>query len=367
MSSKDQQSSAAPFSYFDGQKVGVPLGAFIALVSLGLFFEQFDLANFGYTAPAIAKYWKVGMDWVGKTNGLGSFGMMAGAFIGGWFSDKVGRKLAFLIATTLYGIATVLCGLAPTPLLFVIGRVVTMMGVSALAVTAMVYVAEMVPAGQRGALAMRVLAVGMLANPLGGLFAKWVVAKGPEGWRWQYYWGGGFALVEVILVLIICYESPRWLVSKGKTLKAKIILEKMLPGVTVDESALVAERASRKTVDRLGTLRAFGTMWNSFYWRRSVLLILIAIVGSNVTATTGMMLPMIFKTRGFSMGDSILLVSLFGWGIPVGTMIASFAVDKGGGRSSRGNRNGLRVPARHPRVCQQFRVHGDCGCGHVAL
>ena len=242
MSSKDQQSSAAPFSYFDGQKVGVPLGAFIALVSLGLFFEQFDLANFGYTAPAIAKYWKVGMDWVGKTNGLGSFGMMAGAFIGGWFSDKVGRKLAFLIATTLYGIATVLCGLAPTPLLFVIGRVVTMMGVSALAVTAMVYVAEMVPAGQRGALAMRVLAVGMLANPLGGLFAKWVVAKGPEGWRWQYYWGGGFALVEVILVLIICYESPRWLVSKGKTLKAKIILEKMLPGVTVDESALVAEK-----------------------------------------------------------------------------------------------------------------------------
>ena len=330
MSSKDQQSSAAPFSYFDGQKVGVPLGAFIALVSLGLFFEQFDLANFGYTAPAIAKYWKLGMDWVGKTNGLGSFGMMAGAFIGGWFSDRVGRKLAFLIATTLYGISTVLCGLAPTPLLFVIGRVVTMMGVSALAVTAMVYVAEMVPAGQRGALAMRVLAVGMLANPLGGLFAKWVVAKGPEGWRWQYYWGGGFALVEVILVLIICYESPRWLVSKGKTLKAKIILEKMLPGVTVDESALAAERASRKTADRLGTLRAFGTMWNSFYWRRSVLLILIAIVGSNVTATTGMMLPMIFKTRGFSMGDSILLVSLFGWGIPVGTMIASFAVDKGG-------------------------------------
>lgn len=330
MSSKDQHDSAATFSYFDGQKVGVPLGAFIALVTLGLFFEQFDLANFGYTAPAMAKYWKLGMDWVGKTNGLGSFGMMAGAFIGGWFSDKVGRKVAFLISTALYGISTVLCGMAPTPLYFVIGRIVTMMGVSALAVTAMVYVAEMVPAGQRGALSMRVLAIGMLANPLTGLFAKWVVAKGPEGWRWQYYWGGAFALIEVVLVYFICYESPRWLVSKGKTAKAKTILERILHGVTVDESALVAERASRKAVDRLGTLRAFGTMWNSFYRRRSILLMLMAIVGSNVTATVGMMLPMIFKTRGFSMGDSILLVSLFGWGIPVGTMIASFAVDKGG-------------------------------------
>ena len=242
------------------------------------------------------------------------------------------------------------------------------MGVSALAVTAMVYVAEMVPAGKRGALSMRVLAIGMLANPLGGLFAKWVVSTGPEGWRWQYYWGGAFALVEVILVFIICYESPRWLVSKGKTLKAKTILEKMLPGVTVEESALVAERASRKTVDRLGTLRAFGTMWNSFYRRRSTLLILMAIVGSNVTATTGMMLPMIFKTRGFSMGDSILLVSLFGWGIPVGTMIASFAVDKGGRKVPLAiYRNGLRVHARHPRVCQRLHVHGDCGCDHAAL
>ncbi len=246
MKIQDQQNGATALSYFDGQKVGVPLAAFIALITLGLFFEQFDLANFGYTAPAIAKFWGLGMGWVGKTNGLGSFGMMAGAFLGGWFSDKAGRKVGFLLATALYGIATVLCGLAPTPLLFVIGRVVTMMGVSALAVIAMVYVAEMVPAGQRGKLAMRVLAIGMLANPLSGLFAKWVVSKGPEGWRWQYYWGGALALIEVVLVYFICYESPRWLVSKGKTLKAKIILEKMLPGVTVDESALAAERASRK-------------------------------------------------------------------------------------------------------------------------
>ena len=327
---KDQQDSAATLSYFDGRKVGVPLAGFIALVTLGLFFEQFDLANFGYTAPAMAKYWKLGMDWVGKTNGLGSFGMMAGAFLGGWLSDRIGRKVMFLVSTALYGISTVLCGMAPTPLYFVVGRIVTMMGVSALAVIAMVYVAEMVPAGQRGKLGMRVLAIAMLANPLTGLFAKWVVAKGPEGWRWQYYWGGAFALIEVVLVYFVCYESPRWLVSKGKTLKAKTILEKMLPGVTFDEFALAAETASRKGADRLGTLRAFGTMWNSFYRRRSILLMLMAIVGSNATATIGMMLPMIFKTRGFSMADSILLVSVFGWGIPVGTMIASFALDKGG-------------------------------------
>ena len=325
------QSSATPLSYFDGQKMGGPLALFIALVTLGIFFEQFDLANFGYTAPAITKSWGLSMGWVGRTNAMGSFGMLAGALMGGWFADKAGRKIGFIASTIFYGVCTILCGLAPTPSWFMVCRFVTMMGASALSVTAMVFIAEMVPAEKRGKLGLRAVGIAMVAMPLAGLFAKWVVTFGPEGWRLQYYWGGAFALVEVVLVSFLCYESPRWLVSVGRGSKAKAIMERMLPGVAFDASAFAAPRRDeRKGASFLATLKAFKTMWNSFYLRRSILLILMAIVASNTAATISLMLPTLFKARGLSLTNSILLVSIMSWGAPAGTILASFGLDKGG-------------------------------------
>ena len=316
MKLQDPQSGAATVSYFDGQRIGRPLATFIVLVTLGIFFEQFDLACFGYTAPAITKFWGLSMAWVGSTNAIGSLGMLAGAFLGGWFADKVGRKLGFLVATTLYGVATILCGRAPTPSLFVAARFVTMMGASALTVTAMVFIAEMVPAEKRGKLGLRAVGLGMCSMPLAGFFAKWVVALGPEGWRLQYYWGGVFALVEVVLVSFLCYESPRWLVSVGKGPKAKDILERMLPHVTVDLPTLAAAAYQRQGRTLLVTLKAFNNMWSPFYRRRSILLMLLAMVSSSTVATTGLMLPTLFKARGLSIADSILTSGCDGVGNP---------------------------------------------------
>ena len=164
MSLKDQN-GAATLCYFDGQRCGMPHAKFIALIALGFFFEQWDIYNFGYTAPAITKFWGLGMGWVGNTNAVGQIGMTVGALVGGWFSDRVGRRIAFLTATAFYGLATILCGIATTPSVFVVGRFLAMFGTVSLAVITMVYIAEMVPADKRGKWELRTLGTGMLAYP----------------------------------------------------------------------------------------------------------------------------------------------------------------------------------------------------------
>jgi putative MFS transporter len=204
-----------------------------------------------------------------------------------------------------------------------------MMGTMGLSVVAMVYLAEMAPADKRGKLQLRSVGLAMTAVPLSGFFARWIVTFGPEGWRWQYYLGGVFALVVVILVYLRCPESPRWLVSKGRGDEAKTVLQKMLPGVTIDPAAVAAAATERRKTERLGTLKAMKTMWNSFYRVRTILLVLMGIAVSNTASTIQLMMPTLFKARGLSMGNAILIVSLMAWGAPVGVSLASLFLDKG--------------------------------------
>ena len=324
-----QNHASSKLSYFDGHKVSAPIVRFFSLVTLGIFFDSFDLANFGYTAPAITKFWGLGMGWVGTTNGLGSIGWMLGALLSGWFCDKAGRKKGFLAAATCYGVMTILCGLAPNPTFFMWCRFVTMMGTMGLSVVAMVYLAEMAPADRRGKLQLRSVGLAMTAVPLSGFFARWIVTFGPEGWRWQYYLGGVFALVVVVLVWLRAPESPRWLVSKGRGDEARRILEKMLPGVTIDPAAVTAAVTEYRNVERLGTLQAMKALLAPFYRGRLILLVLMGIVVSNTASTIQLMMPTLFKAKGLSMSSAILIVSLMAWGAPVGVSIASFILDKG--------------------------------------
>lgn len=326
---RESQEVAPTLSYFDGQKAGGRFILFVALITLGIFFDSFDLSNFGYTAPTITKYWGLNMGWVGRTNALGMVGQMIGSLLGGWFSDKAGRKKGFLVGVTCYGVATILCGIAPTPLFFVICRFLTMVGTMGLSVIAMVYISEMAPAEKRGKLGLRTAGLALTAVPLAGLFARWVVTLGPEGWRLQYYLSGTFGLVIVVLVYFLCYESPRWLVSKGRAPQAKAILDKLLPDVTTDLSLVTAATQNHAAEERLGTLKALMTMWNSFYRGRTILLMLVAMVVCNTASTISMMMPTLFKARGLTVGNSILLVSLMSWGAPIGVFCASFFLDKG--------------------------------------
>ena len=130
--------------------------------------------------------------------------------------------------------------------------------------------------------------------------------------------------------LLWCSESPRWLVSKGKGVEAKTVLERMLPHVTVDPASIAAAIEERRGVTRVPALKALKTMFNSFYRNRAILLFIMAIISSNTSGTFTAMMPTFFKAKGLSMSDSLLLVSIMAWGAPAGIILASFSLDKGG-------------------------------------
>ncbi|MBV9576587.1 MAG: MFS transporter, partial [Gammaproteobacteria bacterium] len=84
-----------------------------------LFLDRLDLTIVNITLPTLAKYFNVSItqtEWV--TNGF-LLALAISIPISGWLGDRFGDKKVFIIATTIFGIASFLCAYSPNLLTMV--------------------------------------------------------------------------------------------------------------------------------------------------------------------------------------------------------------------------------------------------------
>lgn len=131
-----------------------------------------------------------------------------------------------------------------------IGRIIVGLGIGLASMTVPLYIAEVSPAAHRGAMVtMNVLFI------TGGQFVAYLVAAGfaevPNGWRYMLGLSGAPAVVQFIGMCFLP-ESPRYLLSKGKSQEAYKVLERMnIPNIdeemedlTLSVSSAAVARAS---------------------------------------------------------------------------------------------------------------------------
>ncbi|MDR3053352.1 MAG: MFS transporter, partial [Coriobacteriales bacterium] len=148
-------------------------------------------------------------------------GIFVGAVVGGYVTDRIGRKVMFtidIIAIAVLSVASMfIWNVASLVILrFLLG---VMIGADYPIATALV--AEFTPRRHR-TISMGVLAamwyVGATAAGLVGYFCIGL----EDGWRWMF----GSAVIPCILILVgrlDIPESPRWLTRKGRHEEARAI------------------------------------------------------------------------------------------------------------------------------------------------
>lgn len=177
--------------------------------------------------------------------GMAGAAYLAGAVLGalffGWLTDRLGRKKLFTITLFVYLAATAATAFSWSFWSFIVFRFFTGMGIGGEYTAINSTIQELVPARVRGWVDLVINGsfwVGAALGAVGAIVLLNPAVVDPElGWRLAFFIGSALGLVILVLRQWIP-ESPRWLISQGRTAEAEAIvaaIEARAPAPPSDE------------------------------------------------------------------------------------------------------------------------------------
>ncbi len=310
-------------NYFDGIPVRGIHATLFFIIMAAYFFEQFDNWNFGFAAPAIGQSWNLQPTDIATILFWYFIGMTSGGFLGGVISDFIGRRPTFLISIVIFSVSSVITGFTDNFVVFTFFRAMTGFGVFCMMVTSQAYIAEMAPAESRGMWQGRVAAIGFCAVPVVAFVCRIVIPMADEAWRFIFY-AGGLGIIPFLLGLKYLRESPRWLVAHGRIKEAEEVVS-YLTGKNIDLS-----EAAKYVQPKIAVTDVLIGMFTRKYIGRTLLLMLLFVcitpAGFLLTTWTTQLLKML----GFSVKESLTVMTIISIGVPAGCFLNSLVSDMGG-------------------------------------
>ncbi|MFJ9993495.1 MFS transporter [Pseudomonas putida] len=208
-----------------------PLNAFhrkLAVYSAGgPFLDGYVLSIIGVAMLQITNALHLSAFWEGLIAASALIGVFLGGFLGGWFTDKYGRKVLYLVDLIAIIAFSVAQFWVESALALFIWRLLIGIAVGADYPIATSLLAEFLPRKQRGPL-LAAMVLMWFAGAAVAYFVGEVLLRvaGEDGWRWVL----ASALVPGVLFLIArsgTPESPRWLLSKGRVEEADAVIKKV--------------------------------------------------------------------------------------------------------------------------------------------
>src|SRR5271168_4614286 len=207
----------------------LPLGGFhrrfIALVSLGNFFDLYDIFIVAYLGAALQQSGFLTLRQFTLFVAAGFLGMFVGTVVFGMGSDRMGQRSAFILLLLIYSVFTFVGAFAPTAAWLIGLRFFAGVGIGAEIVVIDTYVTEVVPGRVRGRYVAITQVAGFCAVPVAAVLSRLLVPTHflMSGWRWVMVIGASGALLTWWFRRRLP-ESPRWLESRGRIAEADAVM-----------------------------------------------------------------------------------------------------------------------------------------------
>ncbi|MFC6254577.1 MFS transporter [Secundilactobacillus hailunensis] len=242
----------------------------------------------------------------------GFLGLFLGSLISGYIGDFYGRKKSYQYNLLLFGAFTLLAAFAPNMITLIICRLFAATGLGAEIVTSYAVVNEFAPVKRRGHWSGLTAIIANTGAPITLLIATFVIPK--FGWRSMF-------LLLGILAMILWFarrhfpESPRWLLTKGRTQEANAIIKQLTTRGLYDDGEL---EDKNKSVIHISFAKG----------------LFIAIVAVSATLlcqyTFSTWVPTLLLKRGINIVSSIGFSAIMMLGAPIGCAIGALLVDQTG-------------------------------------
>src|SRR3954454_5303521 len=198
--------------------------------ALAGFLFGFDTVVISGAVQKIQSLWQINAGMHGFATASALYGTVLGSLLGGWPTDRFGRKPTLLVIGILYVLGAVGSGCAWDFSSFIAARFLGGLGIGISTVAAPLYISEIAPPAYRGRLAGMFqfnivfgIVIAFLSNAVIAHFG------GEAGWRWML----GVAAIPSAIYAVMCFgipESPRWLIGrKGDRAAGVRVLQLMEP------------------------------------------------------------------------------------------------------------------------------------------
>lgn len=299
--------------------------------ALAGFLFGFDTVVISGAEKTIQELWDLSDTLHGVAMASALYGTVLGSVIGGWPTDRWGRRATLTWVGVLYFVSAVWSGLAPEVWSLIVARFIGGLGVGISTVAAPLYITEISPPERRGRLAGLFqfnIVLGILAAFLSNYLLGGV---GDQAWRWML----GVEAFPALVYTVLCFgipESPRWLIGRKRNRAAGMeVLRLIRPGTSRTEIEAAADQmAAAGGEGRAGS----AGLWSPRLRRPVVLAFLIAFFNqlSGINAVL-YFAPRIFELTG--LGTQAALLQSVGIGIAnlVFTFVGLWLIDHRGRRA----------------------------------
>jgi SP family arabinose:H+ symporter-like MFS transporter len=298
--------------------------------ALAGFLFGFDTVVISGAEQTIQSLWGLSPEMHGVAMAAALYGTVLGSLLGGWPTDRLGRRATLLWIGVLYVVSALGCAFATGVGSFIAARFVGGLGIGISTVAAPLYISEIAPPAHRGRLAGMFqfnivfgIVVAFASNAL-------LAGVGENAWRWML----GVAALPSVVYTLMCFgipESPRWLLGRKRDREAGLavlrLIEPDAPAARLEAEAdaIMAASSGQKTAAR-------------FWDRRLRVPILLAVLIAFFNQLSGINAVLYFAPRIFEMtglGAKAALLQSVGIGVTnlVFTFVGLWLIDRLGRRT----------------------------------
>jgi MFS transporter, putative metabolite:H+ symporter len=308
---------------------------YVFLLSLGGFFEYYDLFFTGYIAPGLVRSHILSATTRGLfgSTGIASFAasMFLGLFIGtalfSFVADRLGRRAIFTWSLLWYTAATIVMAFQQDVVGLNLWRFIAGIGVGVELVTIDSYLSELVPRQSRGRAFAFNSTIQFAAVPVVALLAWLLVPISPlglDGWRWVVLIGAASAIF-VWWIRRRVPESPRWLAQHGRIEEAQRLMAALETRVAAESGSPLQPPEAAEIQPSRGS---FIEIWQPSYLRRTMMLVIF-----NLFQTVGFYgfanwVPTLLIERGIAVTSSLKYTFIIAIAAPFGPLLAVALADK---------------------------------------
>jgi putative MFS transporter len=311
----------------------------VILLSLGGWFEVYDLFFTGYIAPGLNRSGLLtttthaffGFSGIGAFVAATFAGLFVGTFFLGFLADRHGRRAIFTYALLAYTAASIIMAFQTTSDGVLLWRFIAGIGIGVEIITIDAYITELVPSWMRGRAFAVNQSVMFTAVPVVAALSWWLVPIAPyglDGWRWVVLIGAAGSMVIWILRLYVP-ESPLWLARNGRADEADRILRRLEAAATSSAARpLATPKLSAMAPAREVTKAGYADLLKPPYLSLVVLFMIFNLCQAFGVYGFANWVPALLVEKGITVTKSLQYSFIIAFAYPIAPLLAASFADR---------------------------------------